>query len=240
MSLNIINDTSVSTRSKAGHRNGLIITLVTVTALFVLLLAGCAAGNAATLPQTGTILSSSAPLYDENTVVSLYQRSIPSVVQIETVVDAKSTTPNIFGLPTPTPRQQRGQGSGFFIDNEGHILTNNHVVDGATKVTITLANGKTSEAKVIGTDRQNDLALIQATNLGNTGAGPDGSCLGFPIRASGISHRGHSERSRQVVAQRCQTDHYQRNSDRCCHKSWQLGRAPAQLQGRSNRHQYCH
>jgi S1-C subfamily serine protease len=186
MSLNIINDTSVSTRSKAGHRNGLIITLVTVTALFVLLLAGCAAGNAATLPQTGTILSSSAPLYDENTVVSLYQRSIPSVVQIETVVDAKSTTPNIFGLPTPTPRQQRGQGSGFFIDNEGHILTNNHVVDGATKVTITLANGKTSEAKVIGTDRQNDLALIQATNLGNE------KITALPLGDSEILVPGHT------------------------------------------------
>jgi S1-C subfamily serine protease len=170
MSLNINNDRSVSTGSKTGRKDGLIITMVTVAALLVLLLAGCTASNAATLPQTGNLPATSGPsaaLYDENAVVSLYQRSIPSVVQIETVVDAKANTPNIFGLPTPTPRQQRGQGSGFFIDNEGHILTNNHVVDGATKVTITLSSGKTSEAKVIGTDRQNDLALIQATNLGN-------------------------------------------------------------------------
>src|SRR5438270_1279834 len=54
-----------------------------------------------------------------------------------------------------------GQGSGFFISPDGFAVTNNHVVDGADKVEVTMDDGKTFTAKVIGTDQRTDLALIK-------------------------------------------------------------------------------
>ena len=54
-----------------------------------------------------------------------------------------------------------GQGSGFFISPDGYAVTNNHVVDGADKVEVTMDDGKTYTAKVIGTDQRTDLALIK-------------------------------------------------------------------------------
>ena len=71
------------------------------------------------------------------------------------------------GLP-PGLRQHRGghgvvmgQGSGFFISPDGYAVTNNHVVDGADKVEVTTDDGKVYKAKVIGTDKRTDLALIK-------------------------------------------------------------------------------
>ncbi len=54
------------------------------------------------------------------------------------------------------------RGPGFFISADGYIVTNNHVVDHASEVTITLASGKTMPAKVIGVDKKTDLALLKA------------------------------------------------------------------------------
>src|SRR3954466_14824017 len=58
-------------------------------------------------------------------------------------------------------RGMMGQGSGFFISSDGYAVTNNHVVDGADKVEVTTDAGKTYSAKVIGTDKRTDLALIK-------------------------------------------------------------------------------
>ncbi len=59
------------------------------------------------------------------------------------------------------PRRVTGQGSGFFISADGYAVTNNHVVDGADKVTVTTDDGKTYDAKVIGADPRTDVALIK-------------------------------------------------------------------------------
>jgi len=56
---------------------------------------------------------------------------------------------------------QQGQGSGFIVDPEGYILTNNHVVEKAQKLTVTTAMGKKVEARLVGRDRQSDLAVIK-------------------------------------------------------------------------------
>jgi S1-C subfamily serine protease len=72
-----------------------------------------------------------------------------------------------FGSQTPQQRQpqerevQRGTGSGFIINNNGQIMTNAHVVYGATKVTVTLKDGRTIDGKVKGIDRVTDVAIIQ-------------------------------------------------------------------------------
>ena len=62
--------------------------------------------------------------------------------------------------PRPVARST-GQGSGFFISADGYAVTNNHVVDGADKVEVTMDDGKTYTAKVIGTDQRTDIALIK-------------------------------------------------------------------------------
>jgi serine protease Do len=79
-----------------------------------------------------------------------------------------------FGMPDENdgeaPRHQRhlsmAQGSGFFISADGYIVTNNHVVDHATEVTVTTADGKTLAAKVIGADPKTDIALLKAKDAG--------------------------------------------------------------------------
>jgi serine protease Do len=64
-------------------------------------------------------------------------------------------------------RMITGQGSGFFISADGFAVTNNHVVDGASKVEVTTDDGKTYKAQVIGTDQRTDLALIKVEGGSN-------------------------------------------------------------------------
>jgi len=66
-----------------------------------------------------------------------------------------------YGDQLPEDYTQQGLGTGFIIDKEGYILTNNHVVEGADKITVTLSDKKEYEAKVIGLDSKTDLALIK-------------------------------------------------------------------------------
>ncbi len=67
----------------------------------------------------------------------------------------------------PRTFRQHGVGSGVVVTSDGYILTNNHVVDGAEKIHVDLTDGRTLEAKVIGTDKASDLALVkvEASNL---------------------------------------------------------------------------
>jgi serine protease Do len=65
----------------------------------------------------------------------------------------------------PMPRGQ-GTGSGFVYDDKGHILTNNHVVDGAGKITVTFHDGVEATATVVGTDPKSDVAVIKVDNTG--------------------------------------------------------------------------
>src|SRR4051812_45817459 len=62
-------------------------------------------------------------------------------------------------LELDTPR--RGEGSGFIIDADGHILTNNHVIDRAERITVKLSDGRTLRAHVVGSDPDTDIALIK-------------------------------------------------------------------------------
>jgi len=77
----------------------------------------------------------------------------PAVVAITTEV--------VFNNPFFGRSTQEGAGSGWIIDEEGHIVTNNHVIDGAQSITVTLADGRALEAGVVGTDALNDLAVLK-------------------------------------------------------------------------------
>ncbi|MGH6815212.1 MAG: Do family serine endopeptidase [Hyphomicrobiaceae bacterium] len=61
----------------------------------------------------------------------------------------------------PAPRPQAGQGSGFVVSEDGYVVTNNHVIDGATKVTVSFDAQQKYEATVIGADTRTDLALLK-------------------------------------------------------------------------------
>lgn len=67
----------------------------------------------------------------------------------------------------PQPRQGMSQGSGFFISQDGYVVTNNHVVAKASEVQIVTDDGRTLNAKVIGTDPRTDLALLKVTESGS-------------------------------------------------------------------------
>jgi serine protease Do len=106
----------------------------------------------------------------------LVARSTPSVVNITTVADSKPA-PQVpdgmrqffrhFGIPDQAmpgfgrSMPVRGQGSGFIISSDGYILTNAHVVDDADEVTVKLNDRREFRAKVIGSDKSTDVALIK-------------------------------------------------------------------------------
>jgi S1-C subfamily serine protease len=90
---------------------------------------------------------------EEQNNISVYKRNIPSVVN----VTSRAMTFDFFYGLVP----QEGQGSGFVIDKDGHILTNYHVVADARQVEVTLHNRKKYKATVVGTDPSHDLAVIQ-------------------------------------------------------------------------------
>lgn len=69
------------------------------------------------------------------------------------------------GMVQPQPqRKATSMGSGFIIDKSGYIVTNNHVIDGATKITVKLPDGRSFTAKLVGTDPATDVALLKVTS----------------------------------------------------------------------------
>jgi len=90
---------------------------------------------------------------EEQNNISVYHKNIPSVVN----VTSRTLTFDFFYGAVP----QEGQGSGFVIDKDGHILTNYHVIADARQVEVTLHNRKKYKATVVGTDAAHDLAVIQ-------------------------------------------------------------------------------
>ncbi len=128
---------------------------------------------------------------EEALLINIYERASPSVVSIQAIKELSASempqfpeniptpqlpeniptpqmpegipTPELPGLPnTPQqPFQQSGEGSGFVIDTEGHIVTNNHVVADTTQLTVTFFDGTTVPATIVGTDPDADLAVIK-------------------------------------------------------------------------------
>jgi Do/DeqQ family serine protease len=99
------------------------------------------------------------------------ENAVKAVVHVK-VVKMVSSQPyslfDFFGYGTPRgPREQVGAGSGVIITKDGYIVTNNHVVEGAEEIEITLDNNKVYEAELVGTDPATDVALlkIEADNL---------------------------------------------------------------------------
>jgi S1-C subfamily serine protease len=137
---------------------------------------------------------------EEQNNISVYRRNIGAVVNIT----SRAMTFDFFYGLVP----QEGQGSGFIIDKEGHILTNYHVIAEARQVEVTLHNRKKYRATIVGTDRAHDLAVVQIKapdlepmTLGDSThlqVGQKVYAIGNPFGLAGTLTRGIVSSIRQV------------------------------------------
>jgi S1-C subfamily serine protease len=137
---------------------------------------------------------------EEQNNISVYRKNIGAVVNITSRV----MTFDFFYGAVP----QEGQGSGFVIDKEGHILTNFHVIENAREVWVTLHNRKKYRATIVGTDKSHDLAIVQIKGadlqpmtLGdstNLQVGQKVYAIGNPFGLAGTLTRGIVSSIRQV------------------------------------------
>ncbi len=136
-------------------------------------------------------------------VVFIRSESAPQATRRSTPFD------NFFRDPrNPDPQPRRGQGSGFIISEDGYIITNNHVVEDATKLTVRLLDRRSFEAEIIGRDPNTDVAIIKidadglpAVSLGNSDdvrigewvlaiGNPLGEAFSFTVTAGIVSATG--------------------------------------------------
>lgn len=95
---------------------------------------------------------------EQAALIALYRRVNPSVVSIEVVVDH----PPVGGAPFTIPSSQ---GSGFLFDDQGHIVTNNHVIENGSKFQVRFSDGTVLLARLIGGDPGSDLAVLKVDEL---------------------------------------------------------------------------
>ncbi len=110
-------------------------------------------------------------------IVQVAKQNIPAVVHIDVMERQEVTSPSFpfesdpffryfFGTPRSPKkfrRETRGLGTGMIIDAQGHILTNHHVAGGATKIEVSLSDGRKFPAKLVGSDPKTDLAVLRIT-----------------------------------------------------------------------------
>jgi len=95
---------------------------------------------------------------------SIYRAAAPGVVQVTTTkVVAQPSDPfgSLFGFPQAQTQTEQALGSGFVIDKVGHIVTNYHVVEGASTVFVSFSDNESMRARVIGKDASTDIAVLQ-------------------------------------------------------------------------------
>ncbi|MFM7769439.1 MAG: S1C family serine protease, partial [Bacteroidota bacterium] len=119
-----------------------------------------------------TFFSSETPVFSANyselppgttDFVAAAERSVNSVVHVKTEIrtaPAYDPWADFFGY-RQNPGTQMASGSGVIISTDGYIVTNNHVVDGAEKIQVTLNNNKTYEAALVGKDPSTDIAVLK-------------------------------------------------------------------------------
>ncbi|HPR56574.1 MAG TPA: Do family serine endopeptidase [Deltaproteobacteria bacterium] len=137
------------------------------------------------VPKAGIIqtaeTTSKPPITSErdfrNIIVEVAGRNIPAVVHIEVTQSQEVTNPfssfendpffrRFFDVPQGSrkfKRELKGIGTGMIMNSDGYILTNNHVVGGATQLQVILSDGKQYGAKIVGTDPKTDLAVIKVS-----------------------------------------------------------------------------
>ncbi|MCP9774812.1 trypsin-like peptidase domain-containing protein [Cyanobium sp. HWJ4-Hawea] len=149
-------------RLSLGLSTGLLLPLT--------LLASCGTGfpGFSQGPKDGRI-SDAAPAAvlsgSNNVIVAAVAKVGPAVVRIDTLKRLVNPLGGLFGNG-PTIQQQQGQGSGFITRSDGIVLTNAHVVEGASEVSVTLPDGRSFSGKVLGSDPVTDVAVVRVVASG--------------------------------------------------------------------------
>ena len=140
-------------------------TFIAALAVTALVAAGIAAGvvgltrsgsthTVTVLERTGSQVANVSS--NQLSVGEIAQQDTKSVVEIVATDPAANTSP----FPNGEEGSSQAEGTGWVYDNAGHIVTNNHVIDGASSVKVTFSDGKSYTAKVVGTDPSTDLAVL--------------------------------------------------------------------------------
>lgn len=138
-----------------------------------------AASNSPATTAIREVPGPAALMASQQSLAALYSKVSPSVVNIQVKLQPSSQQDqnqgSPFGFPFPFPFGQQGdpnapdqqaqpqmaEGSGFIYDNQGHIVTNNHVVADATEIVVNFSNGEWAKAELVARDPQADLAVIK-------------------------------------------------------------------------------
>ncbi len=132
--------------------------VIAVAAALAVLAGGIAGGiGGYFVISNGNIAPVSLPQFDTPPVATGGNSSLTAV--------AANVLPSVVSIQV-NGQGGRGTGSGFVIDGRGHILTNNHVVDGASEVVLQFSNGRQLTAQVVGTDPAADIAIVRAVGAG--------------------------------------------------------------------------
>jgi serine protease Do len=153
------------------NRKTLVLTSLLVLAIVALGWYGLPAIGLSPATPPAANAQSAGTVFDalELTLGEIYDQVSPSVVNIQVIQETSAVAlgaPQLPGFPfDPSQPQeqvpQQATGSGFVWDKEGHIVTNNHVVEGAVEIAVTFADDTTVPADVVGTDPHSDLAVIK-------------------------------------------------------------------------------
>src|SRR5687768_17388805 len=140
-------------------------------------------------PNTATSSAPISPVVAQSSFADVVDRVAPAVVTITSArrVRAPRQHPffddprfrEFFGLPRApqqeTPRVQQGLGSGVIVSNDGYVLTNHHVIDGAEEITVGMSDQRSFSARLVGSDAPSDLAVLKidqsnlpVLNMGNS------------------------------------------------------------------------
>ncbi len=167
--------------SNSAPRSGRLLSVAQALALMLVSASGSALGTWALLGSPAQsqaspqLVAQSAPAQPlpgtQNFITDVVDQVGASVVRIDTSRNlANRAQPdfedpffrNFFGrMPAMPEREQQGSGSGFILSEDGKIITNAHVIDGADQVLVTLRDGREFEGQVIGTDLLTDVAVVQ-------------------------------------------------------------------------------
>ncbi|AHF06118.1 S1C family serine protease [Desulfitobacterium metallireducens] len=167
------------------------------------------AAQTTSIPTSATTPTLSATPISTNSVqfpVAEIAKNVgPAVVGVSNFQSTRQSNSGYFrsnNNSSASGLQEAGSGSGFIIDAaKGYIVTNNHVIDGAQKITVSLSDGRNLEAKLVGADARTDLAVLQISDTSNLTAVALGDSSSLEVGASvvAIGNPGGNDFARSVT-----------------------------------------
>ena len=117
----------------------------------------------ATTPATSAVTTNVAQTTSQLDAETIYTRDSPGVVDITVTVASKASSGTSPFTPGGSSQQSQAEGTGYVYDKSGNIITADHVVDGATKISVRFKDGSTAKATLVGADPSTDTAVIKVS-----------------------------------------------------------------------------